>query len=387
MNVEIHGTELVNYNLLARIHERAADYDKRNVFFSEDLEDLRDAGYLKAFVPKELGGSGLSLKQVSNLQRRLAAAAPATALGVNMHLVWTGVAASLAARGDFSHQFVLEEAARGELFSFGISEPGNDLVLFSSNTKAVPQADGGYRFYGQKIFTSLSPAWTRMGTFGLDDSDPKDPKLVFGFIRREDGGFQIADDWDTLGMRASQSQSTKLDGAYSPPEWITRRIPAGPNADSLTFAIFANFLLLVPSVYAGIAHRALEIAVESAKSKRSKSHGVSNAEIPEVRNRIADAAMIYESLPVQLDSATAAVDDLEDHGAAWFTKLVGTKIRVTEGAKEVVEIAMKVAGGAGYFNSSEISRLWRDVQAGSYHPSNTDSARNTFANFYLGPLA
>lgn len=380
------GHDVVPFSLLTKIHERAAEYDRTNSFFFEDLDDLVAAGYLKAFVPKEDGGLGLNLQQVSRLQRRLAGAAPATALGVNMHLVWTGVAHALAARGDQSHDFVLDEAARGEIFSFGISEAGNDSVLFDSSTRAVRQDDGGYRFYGTKIFTSLGPVWTRMGVFGRDDSDPDNPLLVFGFVRREDGGTSMKDDWDTVGMRATQSNSTVLEGAYSPPEWITRKIPVGPNADSLTFAIFANFLLLVPSVYAGIAGRALELAVQSAKSRRSKSLGVPHAEIPAVRSRIADAAMEYEALPMQLDAVTRAVDELQELGADWFTRLVGTKIRVTEGAINVVEAAMQVSGGAGFYNSAEISRLWRDVQAGTYHPSNMDSARNTFANRYLGPL-
>ena len=32
--------------LLARIRSRAADYDRENAFFAEDLEALRAAGYL-----------------------------------------------------------------------------------------------------------------------------------------------------------------------------------------------------------------------------------------------------------------------------------------------------------------------------------------------------
>ncbi|MEU1984568.1 hypothetical protein [Nocardia sp. NPDC019395] len=35
-------------DLLARLHSRAADYDRENRFFAEDLEDLREAGYLRA---------------------------------------------------------------------------------------------------------------------------------------------------------------------------------------------------------------------------------------------------------------------------------------------------------------------------------------------------
>src|SRR5699024_3105910 len=97
--------------LLDRIRSRAADYDRENRFFDEDLTDLREAGYFTAMVPRDFGGWGLSLEQMTEEQMRLAAAAPATALAVNMHHVWVGVARVVHATGDASCDFILEEAA------------------------------------------------------------------------------------------------------------------------------------------------------------------------------------------------------------------------------------------------------------------------------------
>ncbi|MGH3703973.1 MAG: acyl-CoA dehydrogenase family protein, partial [Agromyces sp.] len=251
---------LLNDELLERFRERAARYDRDNAFFDEDLAELREAGYLTALVPVELGGLGWTFADAVRGQMRLAGAAPATALAVNMHLVWTGVAKVLRDRGDDSLDFVLREAGAGEIFGFGISEAGNDLMLFGSRTVAEPQADGGYRYTGRKIFTSLSPAWTRLGTMGLDTASADAPKLVYGFIDREDPDVRILDDWDTMGMRASQSRTTVLDGAFAASDRIVRRLDPGPNADPLIFGIFANFELLLASVYAGIGDRALDLA-------------------------------------------------------------------------------------------------------------------------------
>lgn len=154
--------DILPYELLERIRDRAAGYDRDNSFFHEDFRELADAGYLKLFVPESDGGRGLGLAEVAALQRRLAGAAPATALGVNMHLVWTGVARVLENMGDGSLSFVLKEAGEGEVFAFAISEAGNDSMLFDSGTVAARLPNGGYSFTGRKIFTSLSrygPAW------------------------------------------------------------------------------------------------------------------------------------------------------------------------------------------------------------------------------------
>lgn len=362
---------VLTQDLLDRIRSRAAGYDRDNSFFTEDLEELRAAGYL---APR-------SLLETARDQRMLAAYAPATALGINMHLVWVGVARVLHDRGDSSLDWILDEAASGELFAFGNSEQGNDLVLWDSLTVAET-VEGGYAFTGTKIFTSLSPAWTRLGIFGKHGDE-----LVHGFITRETEGWRSLNDWDTLGMRATQSHTTVLEGAFVPTSRITRVLPVGPNADPFVFGIFSNFLLLIASVYAGIADRALELAVEAVKRRTSLRSGLSYDQDPDLRWRIADMALALDALAPQLESLASDVDSLADHGAAWFRLLTGAKHRATETARYVVDQAMRSAGGGGYRTSSELARLQRDVLAGIYHPSDTESVHSTVATNLLGPLA
>ena len=72
--------------------------------------------------------------------------------------------------------------------------------------------------------------------------------------------------------------------------------------------------------------------------------------------------------------------------AMGFAKLVGVKVRSTETAKRVVDQAVRVSGGSTYFAGSELGRLYRDVLAGIFHPSDDESAHSTVANAWLGPL-
>src|SRR3989337_1148185 len=130
-------------DLLDRSHARAAGYDRDNAFFTEDLVELTEAGYLTALVPREYGGAGLSLREVGDEQGRPAGRAPAG---------WRG---------------------------------------------------GGYSFPVTKIFASLSPAWTRLATFGLDTESDDAPKLVHAVVTRDSPGITVLNDWHTIGMRAS----------------------------------------------------------------------------------------------------------------------------------------------------------------------------------------
>jgi alkylation response protein AidB-like acyl-CoA dehydrogenase len=372
-------------DLLERILERAAVHDRENSFPQHDLDELRDAGYLSILVPRERGGAGLGLAEAAVLQQRLASAAPATALAINMHLVWTGVAKVFGDRGVPGLEFVQDGAAAGEVFAFGISEGGNDLVLFGSDTDAVPQPDGGYAFTGTKIFTSLAPVWTKLGLHGLDTTSPDAPKLVFAFVDRTDA-VTTSDDWDTLGMRGTQSRTTRLSGAVAAPKHVVRRIDPGPNPDPVVFGIFSVFEILLASVYTGIARRALDLAVDTAKARRSKKIGTTYSQDPDIRWRIADMGLAYDALPPQIAALARDVDELADHGPRWFTLLSGLKHRAVVMAKQVVDEAMLVAGGGSYFSSNELSRLYRDVLAGMFHPSDPESAHATAASAWLGPL-
>jgi alkylation response protein AidB-like acyl-CoA dehydrogenase len=365
--------------LLERIRERAAGYDRENRFFDEDLAELRAAGYLR---PRSLADSVAD-------QRLLAAYAPSTALAINMHLVVVGIARTLAEHGDDSLAWVLADAEAGELFAFGNSEPGNDLVMWDSLTtvERVETPEPGYAFTGTKIFTSLAPAWTRLIVFGKQADGPDGPRLVHGILTRDDAGVTTLDDWDTLGMRATQSRTTKLDHVVIPDARIVRFLPVGPNADPFIFALFANFLTLIASVYAGIADRALELAVEAAQKRTSlKNGGAPYAADPDIRWRIADAALALDALAPQLETVARDVDARADRGARWFRDLTGLKHRSTETARHVVDQAMRVAGGGGYRNASELARLHRDVLAGIYHPSDTESVHATVAQQLLGPV-
>jgi alkylation response protein AidB-like acyl-CoA dehydrogenase len=372
-------------DLIARIRGRAATHDRENTFPADDLDELRAAGYLGILVPTDRGGAGLSLADAAVLQQRLAGAAPATALAINMHLVWTGVAKVLQDRGIDDLAFVQTEAAAGELFAFGVSEAGNDLVLFGSDTEAAPAADGGYAFTGTKIFTSLGPVWTRLGVHGLDTTSPDAPRIVYAFLDRSDA-VVTRDDWDTIGMRGTQSRTTELHGALAPADRVVRRVAPGPQPDPMVFGIFSVFEILIAAVYTGIARRALELAVDAASSRRSKKSGRSYAQDPDIRWRVAEIALAYDALPPQVAALARDVDDLVDHGGRWFALLSGLKHRAVTTAKRAVDDAVLVAGGSSFFSRSELSRLYRDVLAGLFHPSDPESAHGASATAWLGPL-
>lgn len=378
------STPILTDEMLDRFRDRAPAYDRDNTFFSEDFEELRESGYLRCVVPKEFGGLGLSLAEYGREVRRLASYAPATALATNMHIYWTGVAADLWRAGDTSMEFVLEGAAHGEVFAAGHAEPGNDVPVLLSTARAE-RVEGGYRFSGRKSFGSLTPVWTQLGLHAMDTSDPEHPKVVHGFMPRDAEGCAIKETWDVLGMRATRSDDTLLDGVFLPDDRIVRVIPAGfSGADHFVVAVFAWALLGFANVYYGLARRVLDLTAEAVKTKTSIAMSRPMSYHAEVQHGIAEMVMLREAIEPHIERVAEDWSSGVDHGGLWPLKIVVAKHHAVTAAWQIVDRAMDLSGGFGMFKKSELERLFRDARAGRFHPANPLLTHEIAAKLTLG---
>jgi len=371
-------------DMLKRFESRAPTYDRENRFFDEDFEELRASKYLTLPVPSEFDGPGFRLAEVCREQRHLAYYAPATALAVNMHLYWIGVAADLWRRGDASLEWLLRDAAAGEIFAAGHAEAGNDIPVLLSTTKAE-RVQGGYRFTGRKQFGSLTPVWTRLGLHGMDLSDPKNPKVVHAFMPRDSSGYIIKETWDVLGMRATRSDDTVLENAFIPDRYIARVVPAGgAGIDPFVLSVFAWALLGFANIYYGLAKRALDKSIAAVKSKTALALSRSMAYHPEIQHAIAEMAIELESIGPHLDRIAEDWSNGVDHGAEWPSKIFAAKYHAVEGAWWVVDRGLDIAGGHGIFRSAGYERLLRDARLGRIHPANAYLTHEVVGKTALG---
>jgi alkylation response protein AidB-like acyl-CoA dehydrogenase len=377
-------TTLLTDEMLARFAERAPSYDQEHRFASEDFEELREAGYLLLNVPAELGGYGRNLAEVAREQRRLAYYAAPTALAVNMHLYWTGVAADLWRAGDTSLQWLLEEAARGEVFAAGHAESGNDVPVLLSTTRAE-KVEGGYRFTGRKSFSSLTPVWTYLGIHGLDASNPSAPVVVHAFMPRNTEGYRIEPTWDVMGMRATQSDDTVLDGTFVSERYVARVVPAGAaGIDRFVLAILAWAMVGFGNIYYGMARRALDLTIETAKKKRSLALSRPMAYHAELQHHVADMGLRIEEIEPHLERIADDWSTGVDHGAAWVAKIFAAKHHAVEASWRVVDLALDVSGGFGVFRRAGLERLFRDARLGRIHPANSMLTHEIVAKTLLG---
>jgi alkylation response protein AidB-like acyl-CoA dehydrogenase len=293
------------------------------------------------------------------------------------------VAAYLVRMGDESCRFVLEQAAAGKVFAAIHGEPGNDMPLLLSTTTAS-RVDGGWEISGHKIFGSLTPVWTYGGFHAMDASDPEAPVIVHGFLPRDTPGVEIVETWDTLGMRATQSQDTVLDKAFVPDELVAVVCPAGfAGAGPFHVAIFGWALMGFASVYLGAARRAYDITVERMPKRTSLALTRSMAHHPEVQHHVAKMRMALDAAEALLDRTVSDWADGREY-EDWPVRFVSTRQVVINNAFEVVDRAVDLSGGAAAFKANRLEQIFRDVRMGRFHPGNALLAPELIGKLCLG---
>ena len=189
---------------------------------------------------------------------------------------------------------------------------------------------------------------------------------------RDTEGYRIEQTWDVLGMRATRSDDTILDGVFVPDRYVVRVVPAGAaGIDAFVLGLFAWALLGFGNIYYGLARRALDLTIEAVKSKRSIGLTRPMAYHAELQHRVAQMGLAFESIGPHLDRVAEDWSNGVDHGAAWPAKIFAAKFHAVEESWRVVDLALEVAGGFGIFRKSGLEQLFRDARLGRIHPANS----------------
>jgi alkylation response protein AidB-like acyl-CoA dehydrogenase len=154
---------------LAEVHAadfamRADQHDRDGTFPSENVEAMRDSGFLAGPVPLPLGGMGVeSLHDVMVGMSRLARGCASTAIAANMHIAFVTTASRIWRHRDKDQtgtaaaaEGLLRGVAAKQVIGCGpATEDGTDLT--APMTELTPEGEG-YVLNGRKSFGTLSPA-------------------------------------------------------------------------------------------------------------------------------------------------------------------------------------------------------------------------------------
>jgi alkylation response protein AidB-like acyl-CoA dehydrogenase len=370
------------------IAPRAAEHDRAGTIAIESYADLIAAGYHTLTLPEALGGMGGTMLDFVLAQNALAHGDEAVALGINMHLMTVVNAGAPGAWPEPLYRRVMREVLEdGALINSAATEPD----MGSPAGGGLPQTTatavtGGFLLNGHKTFTSLSPllryfvvsaTLRTAGNSSPDASASAETIEVGNFLVRNGAGIRIEPTWDVIAMSATESHDIYLEDCFVPEtDVVSRRVYKGPGAPPAGSPYFA---LGAAAIYLGIAEAARDAAVSFAIERTPSALGKPIATLPGIQRRIgAMDARLWPLKEFMLALAEEWTDNPERRVALW-PRLAAAKYGATNGAIEVVDLAMRVVGGLALYRSYPLERYYRNVRAGLNHPPIDDRALEQIA--------
>jgi 3-hydroxy-9,10-secoandrosta-1,3,5(10)-triene-9,17-dione monooxygenase len=364
-------------SLLPQLRQRAADAEEQRRIPDATIAELRASGLLGVLTPRRFGGSELGIATLVEATVELAQGCVSSGwvYGNLVGHYWLLSQFPLQAQQDVH---AVPGALVSTIFRFGGPPP-------------VP-VDGGYRIQGGegKWASGVDHAgWIILG------SKPAGEAPSFMLVPRKD--FAIIDDWHTSGMRGTGSKSVHVADAFVPHARVIRladvvaaKSPGGEALDIPLYRLpmYVALPLSLVGTPVGAALAAIRVFGES-NNARLLSLGE-----PELSAQSATFARVGEAAAM-VDAAFALIlRDAEGVDAMRSAADVTARYRlqaprdlayVAQTCRRAVNSLIEASGGSTIYNTSEIQRIWRDVNGVCGHVGfNWDATMTGAGRFELG---
>ena len=363
---------------VAAAHAAAVDRESR--FPKEAIAAARAERLLGVAVPREFGGEGLSIADLTDICYALGRACASTAMIYAMHQ--TKVACIVRhGRGSSWHQLLMRRLCAEQLLlasSTTEGQAGGDL----RNSAAAVGGDTRITLERQATVISYGEAADGIVTTARRAVDAASSDQVLVAFLKENYTLERLNGWDAFGMRGTCSDGFRL-VASGLREQI---LPVSyEKIHCQTMMPVAH--LLWSSAWAGIAAAAVERARAFVRKAMHRSGGTlppgaahltrAAASLKTLRSLIAASAQRFETKTAD----PAALESID-----FQTGMNMLKVNASELAVATVMSAMQTCGLSGYRNDSEFSigRHLRDILSSPIMISNDRILANVAAASVLG---
>jgi alkylation response protein AidB-like acyl-CoA dehydrogenase len=368
--------------LAADFATRSAQHDREASDPVENYAALRDAGFYGLNVPADLGGGGVGLLGWSLAAEELAQGCASTALSFNMHLSVVGpmMESSLVPRAT-KERLAKMVVQGGTLIGGNFSEPSTSgLVGTPVPLTRARRVDGGYRITGRKAFASMIAVADYVMVLARPEEPAPPTAAMFLLVPPDAPGRRVDLVWDTLGMRATRSDSMTLDECFVSDDALLVAtddvVPFRRDGANWFWASYTP-------VYLGIGVAAYRAIREIVKGRTPPGFTQSLAYHPDVRRQVGEMSVDLEAARL-LTHYGAWLSDTQGPTPATLSALYRAKYFVGEAVTRVTRTAMTLGGAHALFKSSPLERFFRDGAVAPVQFPPRDFCLSTLGMFELG---
>jgi alkylation response protein AidB-like acyl-CoA dehydrogenase len=364
-----------------RFAPRAADYDRRAAFPSEDFDDLFAAGLHAPTLPREHGGLGLGPFRGDSFTLWMMTKEIAKA-DLSLARCWEGHANSLLlldamASPQQQARWFPGVVERGEKWAVWSGEPQSrapgEPCRFGTTLERV---EGGWVVEGSKVFATSAGGAQRAillvnpaGPGGARHTASPESLLMLACELSDPSIETDSSWWDPIGMRATVSHLVRFRRTF-----IAEENQIGGPGQYLADGWQTAFAPHYAASFLGAAEAAYDYTLEYLKAQDKGGD-------PFVQQRVARMSIHVETAHLWLRH----VARLWDEGRREEAQLAASRVRhlVEHLAEETVQHAVRACGARSLIRPSPVERILRDLSFYIRH-DNDDQVLATIGRAVLG---
>ena len=357
---------------------RAARVDETEQYPFDNVESLRQAGFLGLTIPKSYGGAGLSFLDAVLVIEEMAKVCGVTARIV-VEANMGGISAVMHYGTEKQKRLAAELVLGGDKPAICITEPEAGSAANEMRTRARRKGDC-YVLNGKKHWitgggvSKLHVIFARI----VDERDREQGIGAFLAVRGEGKGLEVGRRSFAMGLRGLPETEILLTDLMVPADMLL--VP--PDGPRRGFAHLMNAYnsqrVGAATVALGLAQGAYELALERVKEREQFGRPI--YEFQGLQWMLADMSTSLSAARLMIHHAAASAGDgFPDRLAA-----AQAKIFASEMAQKVTNDALQMFGAAGYGRDLPLERMARDARMFTIGGGTVQVLRTLVASAVLG---
>jgi len=358
-------------NVLA-VHAEEVDRDAR--FPHESIRAMCEAKLLSAYVPREYGGMGLDVVQISRICEALGRYCGSSAMIYAMHCIQVACVVHHAQSSPYFRGYLRELVRDQRLMASATTEIGTGGDLTSSICAAEVS---GERFKVTKKAPVISYGEEADDILVTCRRSPEAPagEQIHILVRKGDYTAEPLSNWDTLGFRGTCSSGFTLTA-----EGHVDQILPTPFGEILAQTMHPYAHIVWGALWSGIAGDAVDKAASFVRAEARKTPG----ETPISAIRLAEVDLVLQEMQNNVRGLAREylemvnADQLDSKANFGFSiRTNNVKLSSSQQIVEIVGRALLICGISGYRNDSKFSlcRHLRDAYGAALMVNNDRLAK------------
>lgn len=358
-------------SFIPRLRERAKETEEIRRIPEATMNELKEAGLFKLLRPERYGGYETNMKTYADIIVEISRGCGSTGWIVALCAIRELMVAE--SFSEKTHQEIFGSNEDDVLFA-GVYEPRKCIAH---------KVEGGYLVEeGFWMFCSgsLHATWGYFGMPILDEQGAIVDQILMTLPFSE---MEIMDDWHTMGLKGTGSNSVKMNNVFIPDHRCTSFVESlDGNFESTHLrtiplyntALFPALILSLGLPGLGLVKHALEFFQEALPNRKAAHIGVeyirdaasTHALIADASLKIDSASMHYYRVAEDLDTWAASGKYMDRHARVRALADIGYANQM---CKEALDLLLLGSGSGYVYEGHPLQRIFRDFMTLYSHRS------------------